>query len=171
MASFLGPRWSEPDFATAMVTMRILNDRVWEEVRSKRNLSYAPSAGFRLGSEVTRGLLYVTAVDPNAAWKVMTDEARRLATEPLRRADLDGAKAQLLTASLTSNESTNGQASWLGMCDAMSGDHRTARVLLERVQAVTAEEVAAFAKKRVNKLQLVVLGDATKVDRALFEAL
>jgi len=152
------------------VATRILHDRVWEEVRTKRNLSYAPSAGFRYGAEVTRGQLYVTAVDPNATWKVMLDEVNKLAETPLPPADLAGAKAQFLTGHLAANESTAGQASWLGTCDVVGGDYKLARTLPQRIAAVKAEEVQAFAKNRVLRLQTAVLGDAGKLDRALFES-
>src|SRR5690606_38964390 len=43
-ASFPAPRWTDPDFAASILAMRVLSRRLWEEVRTKRNLSYAPSA-------------------------------------------------------------------------------------------------------------------------------
>ena len=39
------PGWRDPDHADAMVAMNLLGYRLFEEVRTKRNLSYAPSAG------------------------------------------------------------------------------------------------------------------------------
>jgi len=170
MGSFPGPSWGSPELAAGVIAMRILHDRVWEEVRTKRNLSYAPSAGFRFGSEVTRGTLYVTAVDANTTWKVMLDEVKKLAETPVPAADLAGSKAQFLTGHLASNESTGGQASWLGMCDLLGGDYRLARTMPERIAQVKAEEVRAFVNNRVLHLQTAVLGDASKLDRALFES-
>lgn len=170
LGSFIGPSWTSPDLAPAFVATRILHDRVWEEVRTKRNLSYAPSAGFRYGAEVTRGQLYVTAVDPNTTWRVMLDEVKKLAEVPVPAADLAGAKAQFLTGHLMSNESTGGQASWLGLCDVVGGDYKLARTLPERIANVKAAEVQAFAKHRVVHLQTAVLGDASGLDRALFES-
>jgi zinc protease len=170
IGSFIGPGWQSPEMPTAFVATRILHDRVWEEVRTKRNLSYAPSAGFRSGVEVTRGQLYVTAVDPNTTWKVMLDEVKRLAETDVPAADLAGAKAQFLTGHLAGNESTSGQASWLGTCDVVGGDYKLAKILPEQIAAVKAADVKAFAKNRVLRLQTAVLGDASKLDRALFES-
>lgn len=170
MGSFVAPGWTSPDFAAAFVATRILHDRVWEEVRTKRNLSYAPNAGFRYGAEVTRGQLYVTAVDPNTTWRVMLDEAKRLAESPLPAADLAGSKGQFLTNHLMGNESAAGQASWLGTCDVVGGDYKLARTLPERIAGVKAEEVQSFVKNRVLRLQTAVLGDAAKLDRGLFES-
>ncbi len=170
IGSFVGPSWSSPELPAAFVATRILHDRVWEEVRTKRNLSYAPSASFRYGAEITRGQLYVTAVDPNTTWKVMLDEVKKLAEAPLPSADLAGAKAQFLTGHLAANESTGGQASWLGTCDVVGGDYKLARTLPDRIATVKAEEVQAFLKNRVLRLQTAVLGDAAKLDRSLFES-
>lgn len=170
-ASFVGPGWADPHFAAGILAMRVLANRVWEEVRTKRNLSYAPQAGFRWSGEITRGTLYVTAVDPNAAMRVMLDEVRRLRETPVPEADLAGAKAQFLTSHLMSNEATDGQASWLAMTDLVGGDYRLSRELPSRIRAVSAADVQAFARAWARQLQTVALGDPAKVDRALLESL
>ena len=45
-AMFVGPRWTNPDFVVARVGMSWLAAREFDEVRTKRNLSYAPTARF-----------------------------------------------------------------------------------------------------------------------------
>src|SRR5690606_29460091 len=57
-ASFPAPRWEDPEFAASILAMRILSRRVWEEVRTKRNLSYAPAARHGWSGESPRGSLY-----------------------------------------------------------------------------------------------------------------
>lgn len=170
-AGFVGPTWKEPEFAPGIVAMTILGDRVWEEVRTKRNLSYAPSAGFRWGGEVPRGVLYVTAVDPATTWKVMLDEAKKLATETVSEKDLAGAKSQFLTHNVQENEATDGQAGWLAMCDLVGGDWQLARKLPALIKTVTAADVKTFGGRFVGHLQTVVVGDPTKIDKSLFESL
>ncbi len=81
--TFPAPGLRDADSPAAMVAMSLLRFRLFEEVRTKRNLSYAPSAGLRTGSTVPTGYLYVTAVDPNTTLKVMLDEARRLQNDPV----------------------------------------------------------------------------------------
>jgi zinc protease len=170
-ASFIGPGWQDAEFAAGILGMRILSNRVWEEVRTKRNLSYAPSAQFRWSSDVTRGALYVTTVDPNATMEVMLAEARRLANEPVPAHVIKNGKSLFLTSHLMSNEATGDQASWLAMCDLVGGDWRLSRTLPDRIRAVTAADIQAFAKKYLRNLQTVVLGDPEKVDRKLLESL
>jgi predicted Zn-dependent peptidase len=170
-ASFIGPQWSDAHFAPGILAMRLLRARLFEEVRTKRNLSYAPSARFSWGGEITRGSLYVTAVKANETMKVMFDEARRLQTELVPAKVLAGTKAVYLTDHLMGNEATNGQAGWLALCDIVGGDWRLSRTLPDAIKAVTAEQIQAFANVYLNRFQTVVLGDESQVDRALFESL
>jgi zinc protease len=170
-ASFPAPRWEEADFAASIIAMRILSRRVWEEVRTKRNLSYAPSARHGWSGESPRGSLYVTAVDPNTTMRVMIDEVQKLASAPVDEVELAGARSVFVTSHLMSNESTDGQGSWLAMCDLIGGDWRLSRSLPERIKAVTASEIQTYVEKHVRRLQTVVLGPTAPIDEALFESL
>jgi zinc protease len=169
--AFPAPGWHDPDQAEAMVAMSLLRYRLFEEVRTKRNLSYAPSAGLAMGSTAPTGYLYVTAVDPNTTIKVMFDEARKLQNEPISDKDLAGTKATFLTGYLMQNESVDGQAAMLAEAEILGGSYQLARTLPERIRGVTPAAVQAYAKKYVNHLQVVVLGDPAKVDKGLFGSL
>ena len=89
--------------------------------------------------------------------------------------ELAGVKAQLRTAHLMDNESTDGQASWLVTALLVGGDWRLFRTLPERIKSVTPEDVQRFASARIRNLQTVVLGDPGKVSQSaqaeLFESL
>lgn len=169
--SFPAPGWASPDVADGMVAMSVLRFRFFEEVRTKRNLSYAPSAWLGTGTSVPLGGIYVTAVDPGATVKVMLDEAKKLVNEPVPEKELAGTKATYLTRYLMQNESTDGQADMLASAQLLGGDWRLARSLPERIRAVTPAGVQAFASKYVRRLQFVVLGDPSKIDKALFQSL
>ena len=170
-ASFIGPSWGDEHFATGILTMRLLSRRLFDEVRTKRNLSYAPSARFGWGGDISRGSLYVTAVKADTTIKVMHDEVRRLQTTLVGEKELTGAKSVFVTGRFMANESTNGQASWLAVCDIVGGDWRLSRTLTEQVKAVQPATIQAFAKKYIKNLQTVVLGDPKAVDKALFSSL
>jgi predicted Zn-dependent peptidase len=169
-ASFPGPSWRDPDFVVARIAMGVLRFREFQEVRTKRNLSYAPDAFFASGG-IPRGGLYVTAVDPTATMKVMLDEARKLRTQPVPESELAGGKSVWLTDYLVRNEATDGQAAALAHAQLLGGDWRLERTLPARARAVTSAQVQAFANKYLGRLQTVVLGDPSKVDRALLTSL
>ncbi len=169
--TFPAPRVNDPELPAALVTMSLLRFRLFEEVRTKRNLSYAPGAGLGTSTSVPMGYLYVTAVDPNTTLKVMLDEARRLQNEPISAKDLAGTKATFLTSYLMGNESCDGQAAMLAEAELLGGSFQLARTLPERIRAVTPAAVQAYAKKYLGRLQTVVIGDPSKIDRGLFESL
>lgn len=168
---FAAPTWTNPEFADATVAMSVLQYRLFEEVRTKRNLSYAPSAGYSMGSSVPRGILYVTAVKPNETIKVMFDEVKKLQNELVAEKDLTATKSVYLTKYLMGNESTTGQAGMLASAQLLGGDWRLARALPERIRAVTPAGVQAFAKKYMGRMQFTVLGDPKAIDRDLFTSM
>src|SRR5262249_36620705 len=74
---FPAPEHGERDFAAAEVSLSLLGLREFEEVRTKRNLSYAPAAFLNRG-RLPYGIIYVTATDPATTMEIMYGEARRL---------------------------------------------------------------------------------------------
>ena len=81
---------------------------------------------------------------------------------------LEGDKRIFLTHFLMRDESTDGQASLLGRAQVLAGDWRIAGRLLDKVRLVTAEQVQAFLRQYVKNLQVIVLGDPSKIDQKLF---
>jgi predicted Zn-dependent peptidase len=169
-AVFPGPSMRDPDYATAMVAMSVLGYRLFEEVRTKRNLSYAPGARFARGEAVTHASLYVTAVDPVATMTVMLGEARRLRDEPVPDKDLAGTKAMLKTSEVSSKEAPSDQAWELGQAQVVGGDWRLVRTLPDRVQSVTAAQIQAWAQEHLTRLRTFVIGDRSKIDPAPLES-
>lgn len=169
--SFAAPSWTSPDFADAMVTVSLLQSRLFEEVRTKRNLSYAPSARLVTSTSVPYGYIYVTATDPNTTVSVMLGEVKKLQNEPVGEKELSGTKSVYLTRFLMQNEATEGQASVLATALFLGGDYRLARTLPDRIREVTAERVQACARQYLKNLQFVVLGDPAKIDKAVFSSL
>jgi zinc protease len=165
------PRWSEPDFVTGLVAVNGLSWRLWQEIRTKRNLTYAVSASVNSGLAQPFGTLYVTAVDANTTMRVMLDEVRRLREQPMGVEELAGFKAVFLTGYVQEHETPEGQAVTLGDALLYAGDWHFARALPDRVRAVTAEDIQAFARKYLAHLQTALVGDPSKVDAALFTSL
>jgi zinc protease len=168
---FPAPSVGDADYAKATVAMSVLGYRFFEEIRTKRNLSYAASAHLSSNYTIGLGVLYVTAVDPNTTRKVMNDEVHRLQTEPISDKELAGHKSIFLTGYLMENEATDGQAGMLARAQLLGGDWRLAKTLPARIQAVTAADLQAFAKTYAQHMQTIVIGDPAKIDRALFTSM
>jgi zinc protease len=164
---FAVPAVGEPGYAAERVAMNYLQDLLFREVRTKRNLSYAPGAGVDVSQAGALGLVSVSAVDPTATYRVMLDQLRLLQNQPLTPAQLAGSKSTYLTGVMVNTETTDGQAERLAQWQLYTGDWRLSRSVLEQVRAVTAEDVQAFAKTYFVHLQTIMLGDPGKLEPAL----
>jgi zinc protease len=169
-STFAGPTWNDPDFVPTWLAMQVMGHRVWEEVRTKRNLSYAPGAYLSTRTAAPYGVLYVTAVDPNATMKVMHDEVRRIQSELVPESELSGAKSVFLTQYALEHETTEWQAWVLGQSLLYAGDIHVAATIPDRFRAATAENVRAAAKKWMTNFQTAIVGDPTKLDPAIVGA-
>ncbi|MGI8848661.1 MAG: M16 family metallopeptidase, partial [Pyrinomonadaceae bacterium] len=79
---FNAPSLNSRDYSAMRVAVGILQSRVNEEVRNKRQLSYAPNAELESFAANT-GNIYVTAVDANQAVSVMLNEVNNLKTRTI----------------------------------------------------------------------------------------
>ncbi|HEY4222897.1 MAG TPA: insulinase family protein [Myxococcota bacterium] len=164
---YLGPQYGTADFAVGVATRELLNTRLFEEVRTKRNLSYAPGVRSVSTDIASWGGIYVTAVDPNATIPVMIGELKRLQSEPINDNDLASTRAMTRTTLLMGDQATDAQAHDLARGFIHAGDVYADQELEQRIANVTAAEIQAFAKKYFSKLQFVVLGDPKKLDDAI----
>jgi zinc protease len=164
---FTAPPLTSPDIYPMRVASAILRDRIFEEVRVKRNLSYAPNA-FLNSQGANTGGLYVTAVDANRAVKVMLDEITRLQREQVSTDEIQAVVAQFLTTYYMGQETNAAQAGELAQYEIIGGGWRKSVEFLERVKAVTPAEVQSVAQKYMRNLQFVVLGDPQRIDSTVF---
>jgi zinc protease len=164
---FAAPPITSPDIFPMQIAAALLRDRVFEEVRVKRNLSYAPSAF--LGSQAANvGGIYVSAVDANQAVRVMLDEIRRLQTEPIDQTDISGVVSQYLTTYYMQQETNAAQAASLAEYELIGGGWRNSLVFLEKLRAVTPADVQRVSQKYMRNIRFVVLGNPKQIDKNVF---
>jgi zinc protease len=166
---FAAPPITSADIYPLRVASAILQNRVYVEVRVRRNLSYAPDAF--LGSQAANtGGIYVTAVDANQAVRVMLDEIRRLQTQEISPVEIQATAQQFLTRYYLGQETNAAQAGELAQYELIGGGWRNAAVFLERLRAVTPADVKRAANTYMRNLQFVVIGDPRQIDKGVFTA-
>ena len=164
---FDAPSIKSPDFYAMRVATTLLRERVFEEVRTKRNLSYAPSAD--MGSlSINSGNIYVTAVDANQAVSVMFDEINGLKTVPVTERDISGVAGQFLTTYFIGQETNAAQAAELARYELVGGGWRNAFEFIDRVKQVKPADVQRVSQKYMKNLRFVVLGKSSSIDRTIF---
>ena len=164
---FDAPSIKNPDFYAMRVATTLLRDRVFEEVRVRRNLSYAPSAD--MGSRAANTAnIYVTAVDANQAISVMLNEISSLKTNPVETREISGVTGQFLTTYFIGQETNAAQAAELARYELIGGGWRNSFEFLNRVKQVTPQEVQRVSQKYMKNLRFVVVGKPEFINRQIF---
>lgn len=164
---FDAPSIKNPDFYAMRVATTLLRDRVFEEVRVKRNLSYAPSAD--MGSRAANtGNIYVTAVDANQAISVMLKEINSLKTDAVDSREISGVTGQFLTTYFIGQETNAAQARELATYELIGGGWRNGFEFLNRAKQVTPQDVQRVSQKYMKNLRFVVVGKPEFINRQIF---
>jgi predicted Zn-dependent peptidase len=164
---FTAPSLTSPDIYAMRVASSLLRDRVFEEVRVKRNLSYAPDAFLR-SQAANVGGLYVTAVDANQSVRVMLNEIAKLQQQPVRADEIQAIVAQYLTSYYLRQETNAAQAAELAQYELIGSGWRSSVDFWEKITAVTPADVQRVSQKYMRNIRFVVLGDPKSVDTGVF---
>lgn len=164
---FAAPPLSVPDIYPMRVASSILQTRVFNEVRVRRNLSYAPDS-FLASQAANIGGIYVTAVDANQAVRAMLAEIARLQTEPVSPEELQGIIQHFLTKHYLGQETNAAQAGDLAQYELLGGGWRNSAAFLERLGSVKPEDVKRVANAYMRNIRFVVLGNPQSVDVRIF---
>lgn len=164
---FGAPSLNSRDYYPMMVAATILRDRVFQEVRVRRQLSYAPSASLNNAAANT-GNIYVSAVDANQAVSVMLDEINNLKTVPIPNQEISGMAGQYLTTYYLGQETNRAQAGELAMYELIGGGWRNSFEFLNRIREVKPADVQAVSKRYMNNIRFVVIGNPAAINRTIF---
>lgn len=164
---FTAPALTSDDIYAMRVATVLLRDRVFSEVRVRRNLSYAPNA-FLNTQNTNIGGIYVTAVDANQAVGVMLDEVARLQRNAVETREIEAVVALFLTTYYLGQETNAAQVGELGTYELIGGGWRNSFEVLNRLRAVTPADVRRVARTYMRNMRFVAIGDPEKLDKAIF---
>jgi zinc protease len=165
--TYAAPERGTTEGYTMLIANSILRDRVWEEVRTKRSLSYAPSAFYRANFS-NLGAIYVTAVDPDTTIKVMINELKRLKNEPISDKELTNKVRQFITFYYMGNETNQAQANALAFYELAGIGYDKVKEFLTSVNKVTPKDIQDVAQKYMKNLQFVLIGNPETLEIASF---
>jgi zinc protease len=168
MGQYLLPGMNEPDYYAAQLAHSILRDRVFEEVRTKRNLSYAPSAAM-VTEKTTTGFIYVSTTNSDSAIKVMVGELDKLKNEAIPEKDMKNHKMRFLTMDYMRQETNAMQAGTLAGAQLYTGSWKSAAKLVENINKVTPADIKAMANKYIKNLNFVYVGKKNKVSEEVLK--
>jgi predicted Zn-dependent peptidase len=164
---FNAPTLNSPDYYAMRVAVTFLQSRVHEEVRVKRQLSYAPNAELESRAANT-GNIYVTAVDANQAVSVMLNEINILKTRLIDEEEISGISGHFLTLYYVDQQTNGAQAGELAKYEIIGGGWRNAFQFLDKIREVKPEEVRAAANKYMKNIRFVVIGNPAAINKQIF---
>ena len=164
---FDAPALSNPDYFSMRVANTILQQLVYEEVRVKRQLSYAPNAELHNFAANTANI-YVTAVDANQAVKVMLEQIDLLKNQQIREEIIAGMAGQFLTNYYLGQETNAAQTAELARYELIGGGWRNSFEFLNRIRDVKPRDVQSAANKYMKNIRFVVIGNPAAVNKSIF---
>ena len=147
--------------------MTILQTRVFQEVRVKRNLSYAPDATLDERSANTASIS-VSSVNPNESVSVMLGEIQKLRQDTIEEDAIGEMSSYFLTTYYLKQETNAAQVAELAQYELIGGGWRKSLEFLDRIRKVKPAEVQAVANKYMKNLRFVVVGNPADVSNSIF---
>lgn len=164
---FAAPPMTSNDIYPMRVASAILQNRVYIEVRVRRQLSYAPDA-FLESRGANTGGIYVSATDANQAVRVMLEEITHLQSQEINPAEIQATAQQFLTRYYLGQETNSAQAGELAQFELIGGGWRNSADFIDRLRAVTPSDVRRVANTYMRNLQFVVIGNPQSIDKGIF---
>jgi predicted Zn-dependent peptidase len=161
------PSLSSQDYYPMRVAVTLLQEMVVQEVRVRRQLSYAPNADLE-NDAANIGNIYVTAVDANQAVRVMLDQIESLKTTPVSPEKIAGMAGQYLTNYYLRQETNAAQAADLARYELIGGGWRNSFEYFNKIREVKPSDVQAVVNKYMKNLRFVVIGNPSAINRAVF---
>ena len=163
-----GPPANSPDAPALRIAAAVLSGRMFAEIRSRRNLTYAVSASFR-----DRGLssmeLYVTTTSPDTTVALMSEQVHELQDGEIETERLRPLVQQFITEYFLDNETITAQADFLARNQLYRGDFRAGSRFVSDLKAVTGADVRRVARIYFKNVRWAYIGDPAgiKLDRLL----
>ena len=157
-----GPAASSADYAAMRVASAVLSGRLFAEIRSRRNLTYAVHAPFVERALASTGL-YVTATAPDTTLALMRGEVDDLKTHLIDGEALERLIQQFITEYFLDNETNSDQANFLARAQLYRGDWRTADRFVDELRRVTPEDVRRVARTYLVRPAFAYVGDPRRL--------
>ncbi|MEJ7810777.1 MAG: pitrilysin family protein, partial [Gemmatimonadaceae bacterium] len=168
-AYYTGPSASSPDYQALRVASAVLTGRLFTEIRSRRNLTYAVEAPF-VERAISAGGLYVTTVSPDTTVALMRSEVARLKANLIDPVGLARLVQGFITEYFLNTETNAEQGDFLARAELYRGDYRVADRFVDEMRRVTPGDVRRVATKYMRDMRWVLVGDPSRLNRARITA-
>jgi len=157
MAKFKAPSLDSQDYPTLLLATQILDNRLFEEIRTKRALTYSVSASLR-NYRVNSGTLYVTSTQLPKAVEIMFEEVKKMQVAPVSTDDLETQVNKYLSSWYLSRETKMSQADIFSLYETLGLGWENSNSFIDRLNKVTPDQVMKAAQEYYKDFSFVVVG-------------
>lgn len=165
---YLAPSKRDAAYWPIMMGSMVLDDRLYEEVRTKRNLSYSPHSVIRGSAGKYYGQVSVSTTTPDSTIHVITRELGKIRTDGITAKELKDRRAEFITEYYMSQQSNIAVAERLYSSLLETGDWHGATDVIKSMNGVTTADVQSAMHNYLHDIYWVAVGDRSKMTRADF---
>ncbi|NEN24081.1 insulinase family protein [Cryomorpha ignava] len=149
------------------LAMSILGDRFFEELRTKRSLSYAPAASRTGNMAHPMNIVYISTTDPEQSLQVMVDEINKVKKDGFTEKELAGKKQSYLTRYYMGQETNSSIAMGLGV-NEMNGGWEKMDTYTKEILETDVSDLNAIMQKYGDQIYWTYLGKEALVKPEFF---
>jgi predicted Zn-dependent peptidase len=151
------PTMASDEYVPYRLAINILSGNLFTEIRTKRNLSYAPGAN-TTNLQMPYASVYVSTTSPVESASIMLDQMKVLKMQTVTAESLTNLKNEFFTSSYIKEQSSGALATSLGQAEVLGG-WKLAEELPGKINAVSKEQIVAAAQKYIHGINWSYLGD------------
>jgi zinc protease len=157
IAKFKAPSLMDEDYPALVLATEILHHRLFEEVRTKRGLTYSVSSALG-NSAINAGYLYVTSTQLPEAVSIMFDEVKKMQTEKIDPKTLELQVRKFTSTWYLGREQASSQATILALYEILGNTWKNADGFIARLNKVTPEAMLLVSQKYFKDFTYGVVG-------------
>lgn len=161
------PPINDEDYASVKMGLKILSQRLWEEIRTKRGLTYAVTSA-AASSATNYGYVYLNTTNIPKSMSVIFTEFDKIKNEDIDPKELKASKAVYKTQYFMSIEPNSSQAAYLALGEIYLGDYKKRNYIMDQIEKTTPQSVKLAMRKYLKNITFAVIGTADKTDQNLF---
>jgi zinc protease len=162
VVKFNAPPAGHPDQPAFRIGMRMIDEQLWQVLRTEHGLTYATFGGAAV-YEQSWAYMYVSSPDPLAACSLMAGVLSDAISEPFEEEMLEGVIELQRTYDSMSGESMDSQCLMMGSGWINEGDWLAGYRFADLAAEITAEEVRAALDRWISHAGWGIIADTTAV--------
>jgi len=159
------PAYTSPDYVPFLLAFSELHGILFTEIRTRRNLSYAPDANVE-AALLPWSRVYVSTTSPKESVEIIVGAIKYLKKMGVNEKYLTQIKALYVTSSYRRAESTDAIALNLGKAEILGG-WEIAEQMVDHIQSATRDAMSNALNKYLNGINWTYLGDKQKASETM----